>query len=47
MHKLWEEDKNTIHLQSRLSLKIEQLRVNEEKTQAQASLLAVTKRRLK
>ena len=45
MNKLWEENFVTNALQNKLSLKTEQLRVAEEKSQIQSNLVAVSKRR--
>jgi len=45
MNKMWEENFVTNAVQNKLSLKTEQLRVSEEKSQIQSNLVAVSKRR--
>ena len=47
MNKLWEENFVTNALTNKLSSKTEQLRIVEEKSQAQSNLVAVAKRRQK
>ena len=46
MNKLWEENLVSNALQDKVALKIEQLGVAEEKSVAQNTLYAVTKRKL-
>ena len=46
MNKLWEENLVLNALQDKMALKVEQLEVAEEKSVAQNSLYAVTKRKL-
>ena len=46
MNKLWEENLVLNALQDKMALKVEQLEVAEEKSVAQNTLYAVTKRKL-
>ena len=46
MHKIWEEHDFMNSVTDRLSSKMEQLRINEEKTNAQSELVALSKRKL-